>query len=159
MGVWTNAKSVGTYFSSQSTCPGGTSRIASYVLKVRTYQQPPLPETWFLVNSLGDLSEMPRRLLGLSLLLGADTMDDPPTGACSVVGDVLDNRLEGLGLLVEGRLLTSVASMCYQSQKYLGASLRGRRTSLREILRYSSWCTKKGPEKDAVSARQIAGKE
>lgn len=127
--------------------------------KVRTYQQPPLPETWLLVNSLGDLSEMPRRLLGLSLLLGADTMDDDPSnGACSVVGDVLDNRL-GLGLLVEGRLLTSVASMCNQSQKYHGASLRGRLTSLREILRYSSWCTKKGPEKDAVSARQIAGKE
>jgi len=78
--------------------------------KVRTYQQPPLPETWLLVNSLGDLSEMPRRLLGLSLLLGADTMDDDPSnGTCSVVGDVLDNRLEGLGLLVEGRLLTSVA--------------------------------------------------
>lgn len=68
---------------------------------------------------------MPRRLLGLSLLLGADTMDDDPSnGACSVVGDVLDNRL-GLGLLVEGRLLTSVASMCNQSQKYHGASLRG----------------------------------
>jgi hypothetical protein len=60
---------------------------------------------------------MPRRLLGLSLLLGADTMVDPSSGACSVVGDVLENRLEGLGLLVEGLLLlTSVASMCNQTE-------------------------------------------
>lgn len=85
---------------------------------MRTHQQPPLPDIWFLVKSLGDLSDTPRRLLGLSLLLGADTMADSSSGACCVAGEVLDNRLEGLGLLVEGLLLLApVASMCYQTNR------------------------------------------
>ena len=45
-------------------------------------------------------------------------MADSSSGACCVAGEVLDNRLEGLGLLVEGLLLLApVASMCYQTNR------------------------------------------